>query len=147
LKNHYNQVLLSYGAGRDRSLGLKGENTNGIVIPSLDFVKWYIEKFLHHHIYSAFRYTGFPDYDPPDFKLDEVDTVSIVGHGNVALDIARMLLNPIDTLKKTDIPHHALDGRLILFIIKNSLTSLSNKDYQKVRSSEFISLVGGVHYK
>src|SRR5439155_23056078 len=51
-------------------------------------------------------YNGHPD-SVPDYRLD-AESVAVVGAGNVALDIARMLVSPYETLAETDIPTGAL---------------------------------------
>ncbi|XP_018424086.1 PREDICTED: NADPH:adrenodoxin oxidoreductase, mitochondrial [Nanorana parkeri] len=93
LQAAYHAVILSYGAEDKRQLGIPGEELPG-VYSARDFVGWY---------------NGLPDnrHLSPDFSTD---TAIILGHGNVALDIARILLSPIDLLKKTDITQAALDS-------------------------------------
>uniref|UniRef100_A0A4W4HHD6 NADPH:adrenodoxin oxidoreductase, mitochondrial n=1 Tax=Electrophorus electricus TaxID=8005 RepID=A0A4W4HHD6_ELEEL len=91
LKEAYHAVVLSYGAEGNRSLAVSGEDLIG-VFSARDFVGWYnghpSNKELH-----------------PDLNCE---TVVILGQGNVALDIARVLLSPLDMLKKTDITQRAL---------------------------------------
>ncbi|XP_072260043.1 NADPH:adrenodoxin oxidoreductase, mitochondrial isoform X2 [Pyxicephalus adspersus] len=93
LQTAYHAVVLSYGAEDKRLLGIPGENLPG-VYSARDFVGWY---------------NGLPDnrHLSPDFSAE---TAVILGQGNVALDIARILLSPIDLLKKTDITQTALDA-------------------------------------
>jgi adrenodoxin-NADP+ reductase len=93
LRESYNAVVLSYGNRDDRKFGLEGEDLNG-VLPARAFVGWY---------------NGLPemrDLKPP---LDS-DTAVIFGQGNVALDVARMLLAPLEELSKTDITDHAVNA-------------------------------------
>ncbi|CAH9097772.1 unnamed protein product [Cuscuta europaea] len=92
LRDLYDVVVLCYGAEGDRDLGIPGEDFSGIY-PAREFVWWY---------------NGHPDcrYLAPDLK--NTDTAVIVGQGNVALDMARMLLRPTAELAKTDIASHAL---------------------------------------
>jgi adrenodoxin-NADP+ reductase len=80
-------VALAYGAGRDRLLNIPGEKTLKGVLAARDFVGWYNGLPSHRHL-------------KPD--LESGDCAVIIGQGNVALDIARVLLSPIDTLAKTD---------------------------------------------
>lgn len=92
LKKAYHAVVLSYGAEGNRSMGVPGEHLAG-VYSAKDFVGWY---------------NGLP-YNKelqPDLSHD---TAVILGQGNVALDVARILLAPLDMLKKTDITQAALD--------------------------------------
>ncbi|XP_072882849.1 NADPH:adrenodoxin oxidoreductase, mitochondrial [Hemitrygon akajei] len=97
LKQAYHVLVLSYGAGTNRILGVPGENLPG-VYSARAFVGWY---------------NGFPENRNLNPDLSS-ETAVIVGHGNVALDIARILLSPIDLLKKTDITASSLEA------IKNS---------------------------
>ncbi|GER50282.1 NADPH:adrenodoxin oxidoreductase [Striga asiatica] len=94
LREMYNAVVLAYGAESDRSLGIPGEGLAG-VYAAREFVWWY---------------NGHPDYKnlAPDLKSS--DTAVILGQGNVALDVARILLRPTAELAKTDIASHALDA-------------------------------------
>lgn len=74
--------LKAYGAAQDRWLGVPGENLKN-VISARNFVGWY---------------NGHPENKNLEFDLN-VETAAIIGQGNVALDIARILLTPIDILK------------------------------------------------
>ncbi|KAM9296672.1 NADPH:adrenodoxin oxidoreductase, mitochondrial [Gastrophryne carolinensis] len=93
LQKAYHAVVLSYGAEDKRQLGIPGEDLSG-VYSARDFVGWY---------------NGLPDnrHLSPDLSTE---TAVILGQGNVALDIARILLAPLDLLKKTDITQPALDA-------------------------------------
>lgn len=89
----YDAVVLATGAPADRALGIPGEDLPG-VIGSAAFVGWY---------------NGHPDYarlDPPIHVQD----VAIIGNGNVALDIARILAKTRDEFDGSDIVAHALDA-------------------------------------
>ncbi|XP_072208189.1 NADPH:adrenodoxin oxidoreductase, mitochondrial isoform X3 [Excalfactoria chinensis] len=91
LQQAYHAVVLSYGAADNRVLGIPGENLSG-VYSARAFVGWY---------------NGLPENR--DLKPDlSCDTALILGHGNVALDIARILLSPLDFLRKTDITDSSL---------------------------------------
>ncbi|XP_015791063.1 NADPH:adrenodoxin oxidoreductase, mitochondrial [Tetranychus urticae] len=92
LLKSYNAVVLCYGATEDRKLNIEGEDLIN-VLPARRFVGWY---------------NGIPqDSDLNPFL--QTEDVVIIGHGNVALDCARILLSPVDeTLKSTDITNHAL---------------------------------------
>ncbi|XP_051530865.1 NADPH:adrenodoxin oxidoreductase, mitochondrial isoform X1 [Myxocyprinus asiaticus] len=93
LRQAYHAVVLSYGAEGNRSMEIPGEDLSG-VITAKDFVGWY---------------NGLPANKElcPDLSSE---TAVILGQGNVALDVARILLSPLDMLKKTDITQHALDA-------------------------------------
>ncbi|XP_041942725.1 NADPH:adrenodoxin oxidoreductase, mitochondrial [Alosa sapidissima] len=93
LRQAYHAVVMSYGAEGNRTMGVPGEHLPG-VYSAKDFVGWY---------------NGLP-YNKelqPDLSHD---TAVILGQGNVALDVARILLAPLDMLKKTDITQAALDA-------------------------------------
>lgn len=92
LQEIYHAVLLTYGAEEDKLLGISGENLKN-VIPGQRFVGWY---------------NGVPKDKNLKINLD-VEEAVILGQGNVAIDIARILLTPIDRLKYTDITTHALE--------------------------------------
>ena len=82
LKFNNLHIVKAYGAAQDRWLGIAGENLKN-VIPARKFVGWY---------------NGLPDENSLELNVD-VETAVIIGQGNVALDIARILLTPIDILK------------------------------------------------
>uniref|UniRef100_A0A6Q2Y679 NADPH:adrenodoxin oxidoreductase, mitochondrial n=1 Tax=Esox lucius TaxID=8010 RepID=A0A6Q2Y679_ESOLU len=92
LQEAYHAVVLSYGAEGNRTLGVPGEDLAG-VHSAKDFVGWY---------------NGLPTNRDlrPDLRCE---TAVILGQGNVALDVARILLSPVDILKNTDITQPALD--------------------------------------
>ncbi|XP_038591380.1 NADPH:adrenodoxin oxidoreductase, mitochondrial [Micropterus salmoides] len=93
LQQAYHAVVLSYGAEGNRSIGVPGEDLAG-VYSAKDFVGWY---------------NGLPNCRElcPDLSCE---TAVILGQGNVALDVARILLSPFDILKKTDITQPALEA-------------------------------------
>lgn len=91
---HYDAVLFAYGASKDRRLGVPGEDLNGVV-SARAFVGWY---------------NGLPEYADLNPNLQAGDTAVIIGQGNVALDVARFLLSPVDLLRKTDVSEHALEA-------------------------------------
>jgi len=91
LRAHYDAVVLSIGADVGRQLGIPGEELRGS-LSSADFVPWY---------------NGHPDYVNLDVPLDAERAV-IIGAGNVAMDVARILAVTAEELEKTDIADHAL---------------------------------------
>jgi ferredoxin--NADP+ reductase len=93
LKANYDAVVLAIGAYNDRALGIPGENLTG-VYGACAFVGWY---------------NGHPDYRDLDPLLDR-DTVCVVGVGNVALDVCRVLAKTADEMTDSDIAKHALDA-------------------------------------
>lgn len=92
LAQRYDGVILSYGTAKNRSLGVPGEELDG-VHSAKDFVGWY---------------NGHPDNTDLDPDLS-CDTAVVVGHGNVALDVARLLLKPVEELEKTDLTEAAVE--------------------------------------
>ncbi|MFD1702549.1 FAD-dependent oxidoreductase [Methylopila henanensis] len=93
LRTAYDAVILATGASVDRRLGTPGEDLPGSHTAG-EFVGWY---------------NGHPDFSHLSFDLSAERAV-IVGHGNVALDVARILLKTVDELRATDIAEHALDA-------------------------------------
>ena len=94
LSRNYDAVLFAYGASQDRQLGIPGEDLDG-VFSARAFVGWY---------------NGLPEYSHLVPKLESADTAIIVGNGNVALDVARILLASVDKLRGTDITETALEA-------------------------------------
>ncbi|HMH58347.1 MAG TPA: FAD-dependent oxidoreductase [Galbitalea sp.] len=86
LKKHYNAVIFSTGAVRDADLDIPGIDLAGSY-GAADFVSWY---------------DGHPDVSR-EWPLDARE-VAVVGNGNVALDVARMLAKHADDLLPTEIP-------------------------------------------
>lgn len=91
LRRHYHATVFAYGAPGDRRLGIPGEDLLGS-LPATDFVAWY---------------NGHPDYVDVAPPL-EGSTAIVVGVGNVAIDVARVLAKTVDELAVTDIADHAL---------------------------------------
>lgn len=93
LLQHYHHIVFAHGAASDRQLGIPGESLPG-VYSAREFVEWY---------------NGHPWAADHRFPLDQEDVV-VVGAGNVALDVARILVRPVEDLSVTDIAAHALDA-------------------------------------
>jgi ferredoxin--NADP+ reductase len=93
LLEHYHAVVYATGAPTDRPLGIPGEDLPGSW-PATEFVGWY---------------NGHPDHPDLDFDLD-CERALVIGNGNVALDVARMLTLSHDELAGTDTADHALDA-------------------------------------
>lgn len=96
LREAYHAVILAYGAAKDKELGIPNEGSLKNVVSARSFVG---------------LYNGLPECSSvADFiRLDRHDTAAVVGLGNVALDVARILLTPVDVLRKTDMTDAALD--------------------------------------
>ena len=86
LRAFYDAVIISTGAMADRDLGIPGEEHS---LGAADFVSWY---------------DAHPDV-PQSWPLD-AQSVAVIGVGNVALDIARVLAKTGDEMLVTDIPEH-----------------------------------------
>ncbi|MFS3130844.1 FAD-dependent oxidoreductase [Nocardioides sp. Bht2] len=91
LLEHHDAVIYAVGAPSDRRLGVPGEDLPGS-LPATTVVGWY---------------NGHPDVAADAVDLD-TERVVVVGTGNVALDVARVLLSDPDTLAGTTIAPHAL---------------------------------------
>ena len=93
LMSHYSAVIYATGAQTDKSLGIPGEDLPGSR-PATEFVAWY---------------NGHPDYRDHEFDLSGPRAV-VIGNGNVAADVTRMLTLSPDELARTDVADHALDA-------------------------------------
>ena len=93
LRRHYHQVCFSTGAQTDRRMGIPGEDL-ARSHPATEFVAWY---------------NGHPDYRDLHFDLS-VERVAVVGVGNVAVDVARMLCRTPEELATTDVADYALEA-------------------------------------
>lgn len=92
IRQHYHAVIFATGAIKDAQLNIPGVNLEGSY-GAADFVAWY---------------DGHPDY-PRTWPL-EAKQVAVLGNGNVALDVARMLAKHADDLLSTDIPANVYEG-------------------------------------
>jgi ferredoxin--NADP+ reductase len=91
LTSRYDQVVYAVGGQTDRRLGIPGEDLQGS-LSSTEFVYWY---------------SGHPDFLDLDVPLD-CEQAAVVGIGNVAMDVARVLARSADDLATTDIADIAL---------------------------------------
>ena len=92
LKKHYNAVIFATGAIKDAALAIPGIDLDGSY-GAADFVNWY---------------DAHPDV-ARTWPLNAKE-VAVIGNGNVALDVARMLVKRPDDLLVTDIPDHVYQG-------------------------------------
>ncbi len=93
MKLFYEAIIIATGAETDRKLGIEGEDLVGSHA-STELVGWY---------------NGHPDFQ--DLKFDFSHEIAVViGQGNVAMDVCRILLKTVDELKGTDIAQNALDA-------------------------------------
>ena len=93
LLEHYHVVLYALGTSDDNRLGIPGEDRPGSHAAT-SFVGWY---------------NGHPDAADHDFDLS-VDRAVVIGNGNVAIDVARMLVLHPDELTVTDTADHAIEA-------------------------------------
>ena len=93
LKAHYHQIYFSTGAQVDRRLNIPGEDLQRSY-SATDFVAWY---------------NGHPEYRHVEFDLSR-PCVAVIGVGNVAVDVCRILCRTIDELATTDIADYALEA-------------------------------------
>ena len=93
LVSAYDAVIYATGAMRDRRLGIPGEDLPGSCAAT-DFVNWYC---------------GHPDIDAEAFTLD-AESVAVIGVGNVAVDVARILARDPHELHATDVPQPVLEA-------------------------------------
>ena len=93
LMRHYTAVVYATGAQTDKSLGIPGEDLPGSW-PATEFVAWY---------------NGHPDYREVEFDLSAERAV-VIGNGNVAADVTRMLTLSAHELGRTDVADHALEA-------------------------------------
>jgi ferredoxin/flavodoxin---NADP+ reductase len=93
LMDHYAAVIYATGAQTDKSLGIPGEDLPGSWAAT-EFVGWY---------------NGHPDYRDLEFDLSGERAV-VIGNGNVAADVTRILMLSAEELERTDVADHALEA-------------------------------------
>jgi ferredoxin--NADP+ reductase len=93
LKERYDAVVIATGSAIGKKLGIPGEDLAGS-ISAATFVPWY---------------NGHPDFKDEDIELDTEQAV-VIGAGNVAMDVARMLALEPSELDPTDTADHAIDA-------------------------------------
>ncbi len=93
LSSAYHAVIYAIGSADDRHLGIPGEDLQGCW-GAREFVGWY---------------NGHPDYSDLKFDLTSERAV-IIGNGNVALDMARILVTQVEELRRSDIADYALEA-------------------------------------
>jgi ferredoxin--NADP+ reductase len=90
---HYHAIVYATGSPSDRPLGIPGEDLPGSHAAT-EFVGWY---------------NGHPDHTDLEFDLLSAERAVVVGNGNVAIDVARMLVLAPEELAPTDTADHALE--------------------------------------
>jgi adrenodoxin-NADP+ reductase len=91
---HYDAILFAYGASRDRTLGIPGEGNLKGIYSARAFVGWY---------------NGLPEYSDLEPDLTQGEEVVVIGQGNVALDVTRILLQDPNILRSADITENAIE--------------------------------------
>ena len=91
---HYDAVIFAYGASKDKLLGITGETDLRGIYSARAFVGWY---------------NGLPEFANLSPDLTQGEDAVVIGQGNVAIDVARMLVQNVDELRKTDITAHAIE--------------------------------------
>ena len=96
LRAHVDAVVYTYGAALDRHLGIEGEDLPGS-LAATEFVSWYC---------------GHPDADRGrvEAALAGARSAVVIGVGNVALDVGRVLARAAEELEPTDMPQHVLEA-------------------------------------
>ncbi|MCZ6766988.1 MAG: NADP oxidoreductase [bacterium] len=92
LRRFYDAIVFANGAQTDRRLGIPGEDLPGSYTAT-EFVAWY---------------NGHPDFQDRTFDLSH-EVAVIIGQGNVAMDVGRILAKSMDELKNTDITAQSLE--------------------------------------
>lgn len=93
LLEHYDAIIYATGAQDERRLGIPGEDLPASY-GAKEFVDWY---------------NGHPDAADRDFLLN-AQQIAVIGAGNVALDVARMLVRNPEEIASTDVPDRVLDA-------------------------------------
>ena len=130
LVSAYDAVVRATGAMRDRRLGIPGEELPGSHAAT-DFVNWYC---------------GHPDVDPGAFTLD-AESVAVIGVGNVAVDVARILARDPAELEETDIPEPVMEALRASKVPRGARHRPPRPAQAKFTTKELRELgeLGGVH--
>jgi ferredoxin--NADP+ reductase len=130
LLEHHHAVIWAAGASDDRKLGIEGEDLDGCV-SAREFVAWY---------------NGHPDFADRTYDFD-IKRVVVVGNGNVALDVARVLAQPIDMLERSETADHAIDALRSSAVDEVVVTARRGPEFAAHTTGEMIGLqhVGGLN--
>jgi ferredoxin--NADP+ reductase len=124
LLEHHHAVIWAGGATSDRRLNVPGEDLDGC-LPAREFVAWY---------------NGHPEHSDRTFNL-RATTAVVIGNGNVALDVARILAQPTQALRGTDIADHALTALENSAVTKAIVTARRGPEHAAYTSGELASLM------
>ena len=133
LEAHYQAIVFATGNESERVLGIPGEDLEG-VFSATQFVGWY---------------NGHPDFRHLHFDLASSERVIVVGNGNVAMDVTRILAKNPDELASTDIADYALEElrrsrvREILILGRRgpAQAAFTPKEIKEVGSLEGVDLI------
>lgn len=130
LVQHHHAVIWAAGASDDRRLGIEGEDLPGS-ISAREFVAWY---------------NGHPDFADREYDLSGKRVV-VIGNGNVALDVARVLAQPVETLERTEAADHAIEALRSSGVEEVVVTARRGPEFAAYTTGEMIGLrhVEGVH--
>lgn len=120
LRRCYDVVAIATGMRGDRRLGIPGEDLPGSIGAS-ELVAWY---------------TGHPDATPVG-PLDQVRAAAVIGAGNVALDVARILTRSEEALRRTSMPRHVVDVLAASGLTDVHLFARRGPAFAKFTSPEF----------
>ena len=129
----YDHIVYAVGNESDRKLGVTGEELGG-VHSATEFVGWY---------------NGHPDFRDREFDLENARRVAVIGNGNVAMDVTRVLVKQPDALAGTDIADYAIDAlrgsgvREVILLGRRgpAQAAFSPKEIQEVAEVEGCDLV------
>jgi ferredoxin--NADP+ reductase len=124
LRERYDAVVYANGADTDRRLGIEGEELPGST-SATDFVKWY---------------NGHPEADAHDLR--GVKSVAVIGAGNVALDVARILVKDAKLLTDTDIPAGVLNTLAASSVTDVHLIARRGPEFARFTTKELRELCG-----
>ncbi|CAI2365582.1 unnamed protein product [Moneuplotes crassus] len=96
LLRNYSGVILAYGAGAERDIGIEGEHH---LTSATDIINWYNGKLDY---FQEFQ-------DSINFDMKDLRDISVIGNGNVATDLARIFLKTKEELKDSDMPSPVMD--------------------------------------
>jgi ferredoxin--NADP+ reductase len=123
LQEKYDAVIIATGSSLGKRLGIPGEELRGS-LSAADFVPWY---------------NAHPDFVGVDTPLDS-DTAVVIGAGNVAMDVARMLALEPTELDPTDTADHAIDAFKKSNIRKVYITARRGPEHAAFTSPELREL-------
>jgi adrenodoxin-NADP+ reductase len=149
LRQRYDIVILSFGCESDRSLNIPNYNTLDGILSARQFVHWYnghpdyehvgdiVERALYGYSTKKKENNDNDDDDEDDGNSDDpsshsvdISTIVVIGHGNVALDCARILAKTHSELDQTDLTTRALN----VLWNRKSTTAVDNDDQYKSKN-------------